>query len=201
MQFTYSHTSYLPYIPQPIGAPSFGEQNVGPNVLIGPASQGVLIKNTGGNAIIPTGNGQSSNTPVPRGMPQKFYPSAGDSMFSRARKTYIADGGGGTLLQGNYDSSQHIQLKKINAIGKSVNPGTNGQISFQGLAQQQDHYRNSALARVRGGGTVAPKKKGAILPAGTGKTSNFQYKSGGGSRLSRAGNRQIFANGSTKAPG
>ena len=67
------------------------------------------------------------------------------------------------------------------------------QTSFQGLAQKQDSYRNSALARVRGGGTVAPKKKGAILPAGTGRTSNFQYKSGGGSRLTGVGNRQIVA--------
>jgi|UniRef100_A0A6C0CL01 hypothetical protein len=191
MQFTYSHTSYLPYVPQPAGAPSFGQQNVGPKLLVGPASQGVLIKNTGGNAIIPTGNGESSNTPVPSAMPQKFYPSAGDSMFSRARKAYVQDAGGGTLLQGNFDSSQHIQLKKINTIGKSVNPGgPYNNTSFQGLAKKADHYRNSALARVRGGGTVAPKKKGAI---------ENKFKSGGGSRLSTAGNRQIFANGATNA--
>ncbi len=113
-------------------------------------------------------------------------------MFSRARQAYIKDAGGGTLLQGHYDSSSHIQMKKINAIGKSTKSYKN-QTSFQGLAQKQDSYRNSALARVRGGGTVAPKKKGAILPAGTGRTSNFQYKSGGGSRLTGVGNRQIVA--------
>jgi len=177
MQFTYSHTSYLPYVPQPTGAPSFGQQNVGPKLLVGPASQGVLIKDRGDNAVI---NAQM-------GMPQKFYPSAGDSMFSRARKEYIQDSGGGTLLQGNYDSSQHIYLKKLNAIGKSST--TQSTVSFQGLAQKQDHYRNSALARVRGGGTVAPKKKGALANP---------YKSGGGSALSGTGNRQVFANGATK---
>lgn len=171
MQYTYSQSSYQPPMPK---------------VLTGPASQGVLIKDRGDNAVI--------NAKM--GMPQKFYPSAADSMFSRARKAYIQDSGGGTLLQGNYDSSQHIYLKKLNAIGKSST--TQSTVSFQGLAQKQDHYRNSALARVRGGGTVAPKKKGAILPAGTGRTSNFQYKSGGGSALSGTGNRQVFANGATK---
>ena len=38
----------------------------------GPPSQGLLIKNRGNNAII---NAQM-------GMPQKFSPSAGDSLFS-----------------------------------------------------------------------------------------------------------------------
>jgi hypothetical protein len=163
MQYTYSQSSYQPNMPK---------------VLTGPASQGVLIKDRGDNAVVI--NAQM-------GMPQKFYPSAGDSMFSRARKEYIQDSGGGTLLQGNYDSSQHIYLKKLNAIGKSST--TQSTVSFQGLAQKQDHYRNSALARVRGGGTVAPKKKGALANP---------YKSGGGSALSGTGNRQVFANGATK---
>jgi len=157
MQFTYSQTSYNPPMPK---------------VLTGPASQGILIKDRGDNAVI---NAQM-------GMPQKFYPSAGDSMFSRARQTYIQDAGGGTLLQGNYDSSQHIYLKKINAIGKSSTRQST--VSFQGLAQKQDHYRNSALARVRGGGTVAPKKKGALANP---------YKSGGRSAITGTGNRQVFA--------
>ena len=57
-------------------------------------------------------------------------------------------------------------------------------VSFQGQAQKQDSYRNSALARVRGGGTVAPKKKGALANP---------FKSGGGSSVTGSGNRQIFA--------
>jgi len=187
MRFTYSNTSYFPHMP-----PYYGKAGVGPKVITGPATQGILMKGAGGNGIMPTGAPGSSNQAIPKAMPQKFNPSAGDSMFSRARQAYIKDAGGGTLLQGHYDSSSHIQMKKINAIGKSTQPYKN-QTSFQGLAQKQDSYRNSALARVRGGGTVAPKKKGAILPAGTGRTSNFQYKSGGGSRLTGVGNRQIVA--------
>jgi hypothetical protein len=138
----------------------------------GPSDQGVLIKNRGNNAIV---NAKS-------GMPQKFYPSSNDSMFSNARSSYSKDAGGGTLLSGNNDSSQHIQLKKLNAIGKSSMITT--PVSFQGQAVKRDSYRNSALARVRGGGSVAPKKKGAI---------ENTFKSGGGSRLTGSGNRQIFA--------
>ena len=138
----------------------------------GPAEQGILLKNRGNNAVI---NAKS-------GMPQKFSPSAGDSMFSNARVNYRKDAGGGTLLSGNYDSSQHIHLKKLNAIGKGTMNIT--PVSFQGQATPTDSYRNSALARVRGGGTVAPKKKGAL---------ENTFKSGGGSRLTGSGNRQIFA--------
>jgi hypothetical protein len=138
----------------------------------GPAGQGILLKNKGNNAIVNATNG----------MPQKFYPSSGDSMFSNARSTYSKDAGGGTLLSGNFDSSQHIQLKKLNAIGKGSMIKT--PVSFQGQATPSDSYRNSALARVRGGGTVAPKKKGAL---------ENPFKSGGGSRLTGSGNRQILA--------
>ena len=138
----------------------------------GPPSQGVLIKNRGNNAIID----------AQMGMPQKFSPSASDSMFSNARKAYVKDSGGGTLLSGHYDSSQHIALKKLTAIGKGST--LKSTVSFQGQAQKQDSYRNSALARVRGGGTVAPKKKGALANP---------FKSGGGSSLTGTGNRQIFA--------
>jgi hypothetical protein len=137
----------------------------------GPPSQGVLIKNRGNNAIVD----------AKMGMPQKFAPSAGDSMFSNARKAYVKDSGGGTLLSGHYDSSQHIALKKLNAIGKGST--LKSTVSFQGQAQKQDSYRNSALARVRGGGTVAPKKKGALANS---------FKSGGGSSVTGSGNRQII---------
>lgn len=167
MQYTYSRNTYsqISYKP-PL-----------PKQLIGPPNAGVYIKDKGNNAIIH----------AKMGMPQKFYPSAGDSMFSRTRKAYIQDSGGGTLLQGNYDSSQYIYLKKLNAIGKSSTMLST--VSFQGLARKQDQYRDSALSRVRGGGCVPPKKKGALANP---------YKSGGGSRLTSTGNRQVFANGSTK---
>ena len=121
----------------------------------GPAVQGILIKNKGNNAVV--------NSHM--GMPQKFYPSTGDSMFSRARRAYVKDSGGGTLLSGHYDSSQHIAMKKINAIGKGST--LKSTVSFQGQAQKQDSYRNSALAN--------------------------PFRSGGGSSVTGSGNRQIFA--------
>jgi hypothetical protein len=137
----------------------------------GPADQGILLKNRGNNAIV---NAQM-------GMPQKFSPSSGDSMFSNARQTYIKDSGGGTLLSGHYDSSQHIYMKKINAIGKSST--LQSTVSFQGKPNDTT-FINSSLARVRGGGSVAPKKKGALANP---------FKSGGGSTTTGSGNRQIFA--------
>lgn len=137
----------------------------------GPADQGILIKNKGNNAVV---NSQM-------GMPQKFYPSAGDSMFSAARRAYVKDSGGGTLLSGNYDSSQHIAMKKINAIGKGST--LKSTVSFQGKSNDTTTV-NRSLARVRGGGSVAPKKKGALANP---------FKSGGGSSVTGSGNRQIFA--------
>jgi hypothetical protein len=137
----------------------------------GPADQGVLIKNRGNNAII-------NNK---RSMPQKFSPSAGDSMFSRARHTYSEDAGGGTLLSGHYDASQLTYLKKVNAIGKSSM--LKNTVSFQGNPKDTT-VLNSSLARVRGGGCTAPKKKGAIANT---------FKSGGSSTVTASGNRQIFA--------
>ena len=140
----------------------------------GPPDQGILMKNRGNNAIINS----------KRSMPQKFSPSAGDSMFSRARHTYSEDAGGGTLLAGHYDSSQLTYLKKVNAIGKSSM--LKNTVSLQGKPKDTT-VLNSSLARVRGGGCVAPKKKGALANP---------FKSGGSSSLTGIGNhgsRQIFA--------
>lgn len=140
----------------------------------GPADQGVLLKNKGNNAVLS----------CKKAMPQKFYPSAGDSMFSNARHAYTKDAGGGTILSGHYDSSQHIYLRKLNAIGKSstLNPSKNYPLSFR---SNENNSRNTALAKCRGGGCVAPKKKGALANP---------YKSGGRSRVTGTGNRitQIY---------
>ena len=90
-------------------------------------------------------------------MPEKFYPSIGSSMFARARSTYTNDAGGG---QNWYSSSQHIHLKKINAIGKSSQQSyvnNNQGLAFSGKVQNDV---KSALRRTRSGGTVAPAKKG-----------------------------------------
>ena len=99
-------------------------------------------------------------------MPEKFYPSVGSSMFARARSTYTNDAGGG---QSWYSSSQHIHLKKINAIGKSSQQSyvnNNQGLAFSGKVQNDV---KSALRRTRSGGTVAPAKKGLFLPNINGK--------------------------------
>ena len=70
-------------------------------------------------------------------MPQKFSPSAGDSMFSSARSVYRKDGGGGALLSGHYDASQHIALKKLNTVGKSSM-----------LQDQQLHFKDKQSKRI-----------------------------------------------------
>lgn len=117
----------------------------------GPADQGVLIKNRGNNAKLSS----------PMAMPQKFYPSAGDSMFSNARHIYKNDGGGGSLMNGHYDASQVTALNRLNTIGKSsmINISQQNPLSFRA---QDTTSRNSSLRRCRSGGCVAPKKKGAI---------------------------------------
>ena len=139
----------------------------------GPADQGILLKNRGNNAIM---NSKGS-------MPQKFSPSSGDSIFARARSGYSNNVGNssGKLLSGHYDSSQITNLRKINAVGKGTM--TKSTVSFQGKSNDKT-FVNSSLARVRGGGCVAPKKKSALANT---------FKSGGGSNLTGTGNRQIFA--------
>ena len=99
---------------------------------------------TGGNAIL-TGKGA---------MPQKFYPSVGSSMFARARRSYARDAGGGKSW---HSSSQHIQLKRINAIGKSSHSNTNKDIAY---SSRNVNDARRAARRARSGGAVAPKKKG-----------------------------------------
>lgn len=164
----------------------------------GPADQGILLKNRGNNAKL------SSKM----AMPQKFYPSAGDSMFSDARKIYRVDAMSthnlNKLNKQDYhtskipatgipikhtDSSQHLYMKKAKAIGQSSQyiSSKKSNISEQyplSFRAQDTTSRNSALSRVRAGGCVAPKKKGAL---------ENKFKSGGGSSLTGSGNRQVIA--------
>jgi cytochrome b involved in lipid metabolism len=139
----------------------------------GPADQGILLKNRGNNARLDS----------KMAMPQKFYPSAGDSMFSSARKTYISEYGDGENVLNKYsDSSQYTHVKKFNAVGKSsqLNISTENPLSFR---SQDTTSRNSAVRRCRSSGCVAPKKKGAL---------ENTYKSGGSSFLTGTGNRQYI---------
>ncbi|MGA1049446.1 MAG: hypothetical protein ACO3UU_15695 [Minisyncoccia bacterium] len=140
-----------------------------------------------------TNNGYISN--VRMAMPSQFYPSANSSLFSSARNAYINNVGKGPdnnqasvaeytkkKKWGNTSSSEVTYMRRVNAIGKSSiqSPATLQQLSFR---SQDTTSRNQALRRCRSGGCVAPKKKGA----------NIAFKSGGGSIMSSAGNRQIIA--------
>ena len=70
--------------------------------------------------------------------------------------------GAGKKKNYNVSASERIYLKKINAIGKSstntLNTHKPPAMSFSGV--DQTSVKN-AIARCRGGGCVAPKKKGA----------------------------------------
>ena len=161
------------YIPKPPGntLPLFGSPlvtSIGRSYAINKSSCG---KSTG-NAVVSGPCIKKENDkcveykPIKGAMPEKFYPSMGSSMFARARSTYTKDAGGG---QNWYSSSQHIHLKKINAIGKSSQQSyvnNNKPLAFSGKVQNDV---KSALRRTRSGGTVAPAKKGLYLPNVNGK--------------------------------
>ena len=98
-------------------------------------------------------------TRVRMGMPFKPSTMSQGSTFSNARQAYIKDAGGG---QNWNSSSDYIRLRKINAIGQSSTKQGLARFAPMSFRSQDRTFRNSALARVRGGGCVAPKKKGAI---------------------------------------
>jgi hypothetical protein len=134
---------------------------------------------TTGPASFPLKQADNNNqTRALMGMPFKPNTMAQGNMFSMYRKAYIKKSGGG---QGFFDASQYIELKKINATGKSStnvalnepvneyangtstyisNPPANGLMSFSG--PDQTSVRDGKT-RCRAGGCVAPKKKGAYV--------------------------------------
>ena len=80
------------------------------------------------------------------------------SMITNATTVYANRAGGG---QNWFASGDYTAQKRRIAIGKNHNRigVPNGAPST--YKSTDSHSRNSALARVRGGGSVAPKKKGA----------------------------------------
>jgi len=117
-------------------------------------------------------NNQSS---VVMGMPFKPAPMTQGSFFSMSRMAYNrnvnqnVDSVGKNQVpakkkwygaSASRSSSEHINMKTIEATGKGttnrINPET---FSFSGPDQTTI---KTALARCRGSGSVAPKKKGAI---------------------------------------
>jgi hypothetical protein len=89
--------------------------------------------------------------------PPKFYPSSqGYSNYANLRRVYKSDAGGG---ENYFASSQVMELKKINAVGKS-SFGDNVHGFSHGYIDKS--FTNTTLRRVRNGGTVAPPKKSSL---------------------------------------
>ena len=128
----------------------------------GPSSVPVRSHMNNGVASLPApvtvSDGSEQDNSTIMNMPFKPSTMAQGSMFSNARRVYVADAGGGANW---YSSSDVTYLKKITAIGKS---STRLPVGKQNLAYKSTDktVRNSALARCRGVGCVAPKKKGAV---------------------------------------
>jgi hypothetical protein len=102
----------------------------------------------------------------------------------RGKNCYTLPSNATSHISDNRDQSGRIARLKAIAIGKSSRKSglaRNAPLSFR---SQDTTIRNSALRRVRGGGAVAPAKKGAL---------ENTFKSGGGSRVTGSGNRLIFA--------
>jgi len=122
----------------------------------------LLPYETVGPASIPLKQADNNNlTHSLMGMPFKPNTMAQGNMFSMYRKAYIKKSGGG---QGFFDASQYVELKKINATGKSstnvVNhTNANNAMSFSGV---DPNSVRDGKRKCRAGGCVAPKKKGAI---------------------------------------
>ena len=145
-----------------------------------------LIKpQTVGPASIPLKQNQPNNrTLVAMGMPFKPDPMTQGNIFSMGRAAYnkgvvqnVNDiGQGNDPIQSRFTvpqhkkkwygasasrtSSEHTNLRTIEATGKSSMNSVNTQpMSFSGPDQTS---QKTALARCRGNGCTAPKKKGAV---------------------------------------
>jgi hypothetical protein len=80
-------------------------------------------------------------------------------------------------------SSDYIARRKAKAVGKSsfkVGLPTGSELSYKST---ENTYRNSILAKVRGSGSVAPKKKTSILNPFNSGGSNTYKSSGEGVRV------------------
>jgi len=133
-------------------------------------------------------NGQTN---AKMGMPQKYAGADGGGSFAAGRsaflsrpvnafrltdlnnqmsgwsKTQVSHNGrtiGVSNGKSNYivSADQHIQRKKNNAIGRGSTKANLPSDAPMSFGNKDNTIKNSALSRVRGGGCVAPAKKGAI---------------------------------------
>jgi len=120
---------------------------------------------------------------APEPIAERGIPSLSE-ISCRGKNCYTLPSNATSHISDNRDQSGRIARLKAIAIGKSSRKSglaRNAPLSFR---SQDTTIRNSALRRVRGGGAVAPAKKGAL---------ENTFKSGGGSRVTGSGNRLIFA--------
>jgi hypothetical protein len=110
----------------------------------------------------------NAETKAYMGMPFKPITMTQGSDFAMGRQGYLNNVGYPSGSQGyvqqtqyakkkkfNNSSGEQINKKKLNAIGKSSVNKNNNLMSFSGT---DTNAVNSALAKCRGGGCVAPKK-------------------------------------------
>jgi hypothetical protein len=122
-------------------------------------------------------NINNNQTSAIMGIPFKPATMTQGNDFAAARFAYIKDVGnpaiatpsafigtyGKSKKKFNNSAGEQIYLKKINAVGKSstnskkINP--NSLMSFAG---PDNTSVKSSLAKCRGGGCIAPKKKGGV---------------------------------------
>ena len=114
-------------------------------------------------------------TNVKSGMPFKPDSMTQGNDFNMGRQVYISNSiidlnkntirnppsnsVGLGLKKFNQSSGEYVSARKMNAVGKS---SINTQTTPMSFSSKDQNLVNSALSRVRGGGCVAPKKKGAV---------------------------------------
>lgn len=133
---------------------------------------------TNNNGIVTSGMPFKPNT-----MTQGSVFSNGRTIFSKTAPETI-DTRSQKIRNNAWDtSSDYIARKKANAVGKSsykIGLPSEADLSFKSTDKT---YRNSVLARARGGGSVAPKKKTSIQNTFGSGGSNTYKSSGSGVRV------------------
>jgi hypothetical protein len=159
---------------QTTGPPSFSVKEIS-NIMQSKAYMSISYQTTGPSSFPVTGINNNAQTHAYMGMPFKPANMTQGSDFAMSRQEYINNfgypSGSQEYIQQtqyakkknfNNSSGEQISKKKINAIGKSSVNKNNNLMSF---SAPDTTTVNSALAKCRGGGCVAPKKKGAFPQA------------------------------------
>lgn len=103
------------------------------------------------------------------GMPFKPTTMTQGALFPMGRRTFINKISNPSETQQpilskkkkfNNTAGEHINKRKNNAIGNSSTNHLSQEMSFSGIDKSGV---NSALRKVRSGGSVAPKKKGFVM--------------------------------------